>query len=91
MPTVGSRTGKKEVEDFFQKFQQTFEPKEFNINHYFSEGSLVFAIGNFTHYIKKNQRSVSSDWLIEFGVTEGKIVSYKILEDSYALYLAFKK
>lgn len=91
VPTVGLRKGKKEVEDFFQKFQQTFEPKEFNINHYFSEGDLVFAIGNFTHYIKKNQRLVSSDWLIEFEVVEGKITSYKILEDSYALYLAFKK
>ncbi|ADF51632.1 conserved hypothetical protein [Zunongwangia profunda SM-A87] len=91
VPTVGLRKGKKEVEDFFQKFQNTFEPQEFNINHYFSDGDLVFAIGNFTHYIKENQRLVSSDWLIEFGLIDGKITSYKILEDSYALYLAFKK
>lgn len=90
VPTVGSRSGKKEVEEFFEKFQSTFEPKQFNINHYFGKGNLVFAIGNFTHYIKANQRYVSSDWLIEFSVIDGKITSYKILEDSYALYLAFK-
>jgi ketosteroid isomerase-like protein len=91
VPTVGLRNGKKEVENFFEKFQDTFEPKEFNINHYFMDDNLVFAIGNFTHYIKENQRLVSSDWLIEFEVIDKKITSYKILEDSYALFLAFKK
>lgn len=91
VPTVGIRKGKAEVDDFFEKFQQTFEPKEFSINHYFSEGDLVFAIGTFTHLIKDRQQLVSSDWLIEFEVKNGKITSYKILEDSYALYLAFQQ
>lgn len=91
VPTVGLRKGKAEVDDFFEKFQQTFEPKEFNIDHYFGKGDLVFAIGNFTHLIKTSKELVSSDWLIEFGVKNGKITSYKILEDSYALYLAFQK
>lgn len=91
VPTVGFRKGKAEVDDFFEKFQYTFEAKEFNINHYFSDNDLVFAIGNFTHLIKESQQLVSSDWLIEFGVKNDKITSYKILEDSYALYLAFQK
>ena len=91
VPTVGQRKGKAEVDEFFDKFQQTFEPKQFNINHYFVKEELVFAIGELTHLIKDSQRLVSSDWMIEFRVKNNKITSYKILEDSYALHLAFQK
>ena len=90
VPTVGKRKGKQEIGIYFENFQNNFEPKEFNIKHYFSKGDTVFVIGHFTHLIKKNQRLVSSDWMMEFEVKNKTITSYKILEDSYALYLAFK-
>lgn len=90
VPTVGKRQGKQEIEVYFENFQNNFEPKEFNINHYFDKEDTVFVIGDFTHLIKKTQKLVSSDWTMEFIVKNQKITSYKILEDSYALYLAFK-
>ncbi|PXV66770.1 hypothetical protein CLV62_10430 [Dysgonomonas alginatilytica] len=89
VPTVGRRKGKDEIVDFFRKFTQNFEPKEFNIKHYFAKENLVIVIGDFTHFVKPTSKLVSSDWMIEFIVEEGKICSYRILEDSYALYLAF--
>lgn len=91
VPTVGSMKGKEEIVNFFQKFAQNFEPKEFNIKHYFAKDNLVIAIGDFTHFVKPTSKLVSSDWMIEFIVEDGKICSYRILEDSYALYLAFLK
>lgn len=90
VPTVGKRNGKQEIDVYFENFQNNFEPKEFNIIHYFENEDTVFVIGNFTHLIKKTQKLVSSDWMMEYTIKEEKITSYKILEDSYALYLAFK-
>ncbi|TPN82900.1 nuclear transport factor 2 family protein [Aquimarina algicola] len=90
VPTVGKRKGKEEIAVYFENFQNNFEPKEFNINHYFETEDIVFVIGDFTHLINKTQKLVRSDWMMEYKVKDEKITSYKILEDSYALYLAFK-
>lgn len=90
VPTVGQRRGIDEINSFIENFQANFQPKSFNILYYFEQDNNVFAIGNFTHFVIPTQREISSDFMIEFIVENGKISSYKILEDSYALYLAFK-
>lgn len=90
VPTVGQRKGIDEISTFINDFQTNFQPKTFNILHYFEQGNKVFAIGNFTHFVIPTQKEISSDFLIEFILENEKICSYKILEDSYALYLAFK-
>lgn len=90
VPTVGQRKGIEEVNLFIEKFQKNFQPRNFNILHYFEQENTVFAIGNFTHYVIPTQQEISSDFMIEFVVEKDKICSYKILEDSYSLYLAFK-
>lgn len=91
VPTVGQRKGKKEIDSFIENFKANFKPQVFNINHYFAESDKVFAIGNFTHFVIPTQKEISSAFLIEFIIKNGKIASYKILEDSYDLYLAFKQ
>ncbi len=90
VPTVGQRKGIDEINSFIEKFQANFQPKSFNILHYFEQDNKVFAIGNFTHFVIPTQKEISSDFLIEFIVENSKISSYKILENSYALYLAFQ-
>lgn len=90
VPTVGQRKGIAQIDTFIENFKANFKPQTFNIQHYFAEGDKVFVIGNFIHYVIPTQKEVSSDFMIEFIVEDGKIKSYKILEDSYALYLAFK-
>lgn len=89
VPTVGQRKGKREIELFLSKFHANFQPKEFNIQYYFEQNDRVFAIGNFRHLVISTQSVVESDFMIEFIIKNEKICSYKILEDSYALYLAF--
>lgn len=90
VPTVGQRKGINEINTFIENFQANFKPQSFSILHYFEDDNKVFAIGNFTHFIIPTQKEISSDFMIEFIVENGKICSYKILEDSYALYLAFE-
>ena len=89
VPTVGVWKGREQINAFFDRFSENFEPQEFNILHYFASGDKVFVVGNFTHLVKPTQKSVSSEWLIEFTLSDAKIIGYKILEDSYGLYLSF--
>lgn len=91
VPTVGTWKGKEEISRFFNRFSENFEPREFNILHYFPADDKVFVTGNFTHYVKPTGKLITSDWMIEFSVENSKITGYKILEDSNALYLSFLK
>jgi len=91
VPTVGVWQGKGEISRFFQRFSDNFVPQEFNIQHYFPADNKVFVTGFFTHLVKPTEKYITSDWLIEFSVDNGKITGYKILEDSYGLYLSFLK
>jgi len=91
VPTVGRWEGKEQIAAFFNRFSLNFEPKEFNIRHYFPADDKVFVIGNFTHFVKPTQKLITSDWMIQFTLNDSKITGYKILEDSYGLYLSFLK
>lgn len=89
VPTVGIWEGKEQISCFFKRLSENFTPKEFDIKHYFSHGDRVFVIGYFTHYVKPTNKLVSSDWMIEFTLHNNKITAYKILEDSFGLYISF--
>ena len=91
VPTVGRWEGKEQIAAFFNRFYQNFEPKEFNIIHYFPADDKVFVTGNFTHFVKPTKKLITSDWMIQFTLENSKITGYKILEDSYGLYLSFLK
>lgn len=91
VPTVGVWKGKEQINLFFKRFSISFTPKEFNIQYYFTHKEKVFVIGNFTHHVKSTDKLISSDWMIEFTLDHNKITGYKILEDSYGLYLSFLK
>lgn len=91
VPTVGIWKGKEQIKMFFERFSQNFNPEEFNILHYFVHEDKVFVVGNFTHLVKPTEKVITSDWLIEFTLFDNHITGYKILEDSYALYLSFLK
>lgn len=89
VPTVGRWEGKEKIKRFIQNFEKSFTPLEFDLKHYFTSDDNVFVIGHFKHLIKSTGKTVNSDFMIEFKIQNHKIASYHILEDSYALYLAF--
>lgn len=89
VPTVGIWKGKEQISCFFERFSENFTPKELDILHYFSHNDKVFVIGCFTHFVNPTNKLISSDFVIEFVLHNNKITAYKILEDSYGLYLSF--
>jgi len=89
VPTVGMLQGKQQVRDWMLNFPKQFKPLVFELDRYFESGNEVIVTGRFKHLVLATEREVGSELAIHFIVKDGLICSYKILEDSYALYTAF--
>ncbi len=89
VPTVGLWQGKEQVKQWLLNFPQQFKPLAFELDRYFESGDEVIVTGRFKHLALSTNREVGSELAIHFQVRDGLISSYKILEDSYALFVAF--
>jgi len=89
VPTVGVLQGKQQVRDWMLNFPKQFKPLVFELDRYFESGDEVIVTGRFKHLVLATEREVGSELAIHFIVKDGLICSYRILEDSYALYTAF--
>lgn len=91
VPTVGTLQGKEHVKDWMLDFPKQFKPLVFELERYFESGDEVIVTGRFKHLVLPTEREVGSELAIHFIIKDGLICSYKILEDSYALYIAFNR
>lgn len=89
VPTVGMLWGKEHVKAWMLDFPKHFKPLAFELDRYFESGNEVIVTGRFKHLVLSTNQEVGSELAIHFIVNDGLICSYKILEDSYALYTAF--
>lgn len=89
VPTVGLLQGKKQVRDWMLDFPKQFKSLALELERYFESGNEVIVTGRFKHLVLATKREVGSELAIHFIIKDGLICSYKILEDSYALYIAF--
>jgi len=89
VPFSGARTGKAQVEEFFQRvaaaedFQQ-FEPREF-----VAQGDKVVAIGHYRAVTKPTGKSFASDFAMVFTLRDGKIARFQEFTDSAGINAAF--
>lgn len=91
VPTVGTLQGKEQVKAWMVDFPRHFKPLVFELDRYFESGNEVIVTGRFKHLVLLTHREVGSELAIHFIVKDGLICSYKIMEDSYALYTAFNQ
>lgn len=90
VPTIGVRHGKEEVRKWLALFPANFKPLTFEIDRYFDQDDECVVTGR----LKYQNLSTSKEFESEFAgictVRDGKISSYKFLEDSYALWKSFQ-
>lgn len=91
VPTVGTLQGKEQVKAWMLDFPRHFKPLAFELDHYFESDNQVIVTGRFKYLVLPSCREVGSELAIHFILKNDLICSYKILEDSYALYLAFNQ
>lgn len=82
---------KSQVRAWFLNFPKKFKLLAFELERYFESGDEVIVTGRFKHLALPTNREVGSELAIHFKLRDGRISSYKILEDSYALFVAFSE
>ncbi len=89
VPFSGERRGKAGAAEFFKIVGDTetfdqFEPREF-----VAQGDTVVAIGHYRATAKATGRTFDSDFVMIFGVKNGKIATFREYTDTAAVNAAF--
>jgi len=90
MRTAGVRKGRPAVGEFFSQVDATIAFDSFEPRDYVAQGDAVVAIGRYSGRSKETGRSFSSDWVMVFEFSAGKIARFREFSDSAALVGAFK-
>ena len=85
---LGKRNNRAEVQDFYETLWKHTEPISANIDKIFVDENDVVITGSFTTKMLQTNRTVDSLFSIQMRVENGLIVKYRLLEDSYAVFVA---
>ncbi len=84
-PWLGKRRSRKEIRDFFVLLWQSIEPVSAKIDHVLAEGDFAVVTGEFSSVMLRTGEVYSSIFSAHFTVLDGKIIRYRLQEDSYGL------
>jgi ketosteroid isomerase-like protein len=86
----GTYQGKEGAKTFISNLGNAFDTKAFSVDHFVSEGNVVFVNGKFTHIVKSSGKLFSSDWALMCVIKDDKIMEYHFYEDSESFSEASK-
>lgn len=88
VPWVGPRHGREAVGAFHQDLAIQIAPERFEVQRILADDKDVVAIGELSSRVKATGRLIETPFAFVFTIKEGKIVRYRMLEDSYAVAIA---
>lgn len=89
VPIYNTFYGKDGAREFIGILGELFDTEAFEIYDMVESGEYVFAIGLMKHRVKKTGRLFECEWSLVCKVKDGKIISYKMFEDTAALEKAY--
>jgi ketosteroid isomerase-like protein len=89
-PSLGSWSGAKAVERFFQTVGEHQQSKDFSPRDFFAVDDKVFVLGHYAWVIKKTGRPVDSDWVHIFTIRNGKVAAFREFNDTARFAEAFR-
>lgn len=89
VPWVGQWRGKDEMRVFFGIIATVAEPRAFALRKLLADEGDVVVLGRFAYYYPGSGRLYDDEFAMHFTVTDGRISSYRIHEDSFALANAY--
>jgi ketosteroid isomerase-like protein len=91
IPYGGVYKGPQGVAEFFTRIDASVEVTSWQPAHVLAVGDQVVATGAWSGTARPTGRSFGSDWAIVFGMRDGKITSFRVLEDTAQLAAAFRR
>ena len=89
VPIYGQFQGKDGVRRFIRIASEMFEKEIFEFRKWAEAENYVFAYGFLQHRVRKSGRIFKSEWALVCQIENGKIISYKMFEDTAALQAAY--
>jgi ketosteroid isomerase-like protein len=89
-PWLGRRTSRKQVKDFYQLLWQNTHALSATIDKIFIDNEDAVISGEFSSKMLQTGNIVNSLFFIQIKVRNNLIVKYRLLEDSYAVFLALR-
>jgi ketosteroid isomerase-like protein len=90
IPYGGTYKGRQGVGDFFTKIGTSLDVLTWEPQHVLPAGDEVVATGRWSAKAKPTGRTFAADWAMVFGVRDGTIVSFRVVEDTAKVAAAFR-
>lgn len=87
-PWLGKRSSRQEVSDCYELLWKNTEPVAAHIDHLFTDGENAVITGDFSTKMLATGNIVDSLFCIRMHIRNGKILQYRLLEDSFAVSVA---
>jgi uncharacterized protein len=81
-PTLGEWKGRDGVRGFFADVAKHQEALEFSPSEFYAATDRVFVLGRYSWKVRKNGRTVSSDWVHVFTIAGGKVTRFREFNDT---------
>ena len=90
IPYGGAYKGPAGVGDFFTRIGASLDVLNWEPGHVLLAGNEVVATGKWSAKAKPTGRTFAADWAMVFGVRDGAIVSFRVVEDTAKVAAAFR-
>ena len=85
---LGRRRTRSEIAGFYQQLWSSTQPVSASIDALFIDGDKAVISGEFSTKMLATDKIIDSLFFIQMTVQDGKIIKYRLLEDSHALSVA---
>lgn len=89
VPIYGRFIGHEGVKRFIATLRELFDTEAFEVRKAVEAEGFAFAFGYMQHRLRKTRRVFKSEWALVCEVKDGKILTYKMFEDTAALAAAY--
>lgn len=85
LPWVGKKTGSKAIADFVRDTQTLLQRESFDIYDILSSNERAVILGHLRSRVQATSKLIDSAFAIVLTFSDGKLASFLMLEDSYAI------
>lgn len=85
VPWIGPRWGRVEIAAFFRDLIGAIEPRRFEVRSVLADGERAVILGELASLVRSTGRLIETEFAFDLTVKQGRIVRYRMLEDSHAV------
>ena len=87
-PWIGAKVGRQAFTDFIRDQRELLVPNSFEVDDMLSSDTRAVILGHLSATIKRNSQVAKTYFAIILTISDGLVVRFQMLEDSYAGSLA---